>query len=861
MPKKKHSRSVKFLYGAVVTFLIVGVFSAGIFVLWASTLKIPDFNSFNERKVAQSTKIYDRTGKILLWDIHQNIRRTIVPFEKISRHVKNATVAIEDSNFYNHMGIEPMAILRAFITNFIAGGIRQGGSTITQQVVKNTLLSPERTIARKIKEAILSLRLEKKFSKNEILSLYLNEAPYGGNIYGIEEAAQSFFGKHASELTLAESAYLAALPQAPTYYSPYGNHRKELKERKNLVLKRMLDLKFITEKEKEAAGKEEVRFLSRGNQSIKAPHFSIFIRSYLEKKYGKDALEEDGLKVITTIDYGLQQKAEELVKKYSEEDTKKFDAYNAGLVGIDPKTGQILVMVGSKDWSGEPLPKGCLPGVNCKFEPKPNATSYGIGRQPGSSIKPFVYATAFEKGYTPETVIFNLKTEFNSSCGPDYKPIPGTNTTEKECYHPVNYNHIFSGPMTFRTALAQSVNVPSVKVLYLAGLKNSLKTIRDMGITSLNDPNRYGLTLVLGGGEVSLLEMVGAYGVFANEGKREPVTGILKIEDAEGKVLEDFTPKPQQALSKNIALLVSDVLSDNDARSPAFGPRSWLYFPGRDVAVKTGTTNNYKDAWVIGYTPNFAMGVWVGNNDNSPMVKKVAGFIAAPLWNAFFKEVFKDLPKEDFEKPQPQPADKPVLRGEWQGSATYKIDKISGKLATQFTPSELIKEKVLTQIHSILYWVNKKDPLGPKLEHPENDPQFSLWETPVRKWAENQHIREQTMSDIPKEYDDVHKPEYAPKITVISPTQNAIYNPQNIMNIQVSQQSKFGLEQIDFFLNGTYLGSSNAAPFNFSFVPASVVEISNPVKIGGSVKATLKIIAYDKVKNKTETTVPIRFSQ
>jgi len=673
---------------------------------WAANLKIPDLQSFNERKVIESTKIYDRTGKILLWDIHQNIQRTVVAFDQISRHIKNATVAIEDSSFYQHKGVDLRAIMRALFVDFITGSAKQGGSTITQQLVKNTFFTREKSLERKIKELILAIKMEKVLSKEEILNLYLNEIPYGGSSYGIEAASQNFFNKPARELSLAESAYLASLPKAPTYYSPYGEHRNELEERKNLVLSRMAELGFITKEEREEAKKEKVKFVSKGDNSLKAPHFSIFIRSYLEKKYGKDAVEEDGLKVITTLDYEMQQVAEELVAKFAAENKGKFNASNAGLVAIDPKTGQILAMVGSKDY------------FNTEEEGNFNITL--ALRQPGSSIKPFVYATAFKKGYTPNTVVFDLPTEFNASCNPDGTPQIGVKP--EDCYMPENYDNRYRGPISLRNALAQSINVPSVKVLYLAGLRDSLQTSRDMGITSLTDPDRYGLTLVLGGGEVTPLELTGAYAVFANNGVRNPVTGILKIEDRNGKNLEKFTSSPQQVIDKNISLLISDILSDNEARAPAFGERSYLYFPDRPVAVKTGTTNNYRDAWVMGYTPNLAVGVWCGNNDNTPMQKKVAGFIAAPLWNAFMTEALKNLPQEDFEKPIPLPEPKLILAGDWLGQAT----------STATTPQIY---PVSSGVHSILYWLNKNDPLGPQPANPEEDPQFRLWEWPVAKWA------------------------------------------------------------------------------------------------------------------------------
>ena len=670
--------------------IFFGIVGSGIVLFWAANLKVPDSQSFNERKTVQSTKIYDRTGKILLWDIHENIQRTVVPFDEISRNLKNATVAVEDSSFYHHHGIVLSSLVRAFFVDLITGKFEQGGSTISQQLVKNAFLTNSKSFSRKIKEIILTLKMEKVLSKEEILNLYLNEISYGGTIYGVEAASENFFGKKAKDLTLAESVYLAALPKAPTYYSPYGEHRKELEERKNFILGRMTELDFITPEEEKAAKEEKVNFIGGGDNSLRAPHFSIFIRSYLEKKYGKDAIEE-GLKVTTTLDYGLQQKAEELVAQYAKENKEKFNANNAGLIAINPRTGQILVMVGSKDY------------FDVKEEGNFNITL--SHRQPGSSIKPFIYATAFKKGFTPDTIVFDLRTEFNPSCNPD--GTPGPNMKPEDCYNPENYDLLFRGPISLRNSLAQSVNISSVKVLYLAGLQDSIQTAQDMGITTLNDPNRIGLTLVLGGGEVSLLELTGAYSVFANNGERNPITGILKIEDKDGNILEEFFPHPQQVLDRNIALLISDIISDNNARAPMFGTASPLYFPGRQVAVKTGTTNNYRDAWVIGYTPSFAAGVWVGNNDNTSMEKKVAGFIAAPLWNAFFTEALKKLPVEEFEKPVPPPEPKPILAGDW---------KTGG-------------------VHDTLYWINKDDPLGPQPTDPATDPQFSHWEYVVQKWV------------------------------------------------------------------------------------------------------------------------------
>lgn len=820
------------LLRAIIILFTIGLTGAAIFGFivfkWVTSLPIPDFSNFSERKIVQSTRIYDRTGENLLYDIHANIKRMPVAYEDIPRGLKNAVVAIEDDQFYQHKGINLTSIARAFLSRFGYGGIKQGGSTITQQLVKQTFLTPEKTIERKIKEAIIALKIEKVLTKEQILTHYLNEMSFGGSNYGVGAAAESFFGKDVNDLTSAESAYLAALLQAPTYYSPYGNHREELEERKNLVLKRMYELNFIEEEDFLAANKEKVKFISQSEKGIQAPHFVMYIKSYLEKKYGKDVIEQNGLKITTTLDLKLQKEAEKLVAEYAKGNEKKFNAKNAGLMAIDPKTGQILAMVGSRDY---------FDSVN---EGNFNVTL--AKRQPGSAFKPFVYATAFKKGYTPDTVVFDLETEFNASCNPDGTPKLGVKP--EDCYKPSNYDGVHRGPITLKNALAQSINIPSVKVLYLAGLPDSLKTAQDLGITTLNNnPWQYGLTLVLGGGEVTLLDMTSAYSVFANNGVRNPPKGILEIEDGEGNVLEEFSPKPETVLDEQIALQISSILSDNKARAPAFGETSALYFPEREVAVKTGTTNDYRDAWVVGYTPNLAVGVWAGNNDNTPMEKKVAGFIAAPLWNAFFKKSFEYLPKENFKKPDEINNTsnlKPVLRGSWRGGKTYLIDKVSGKLATEFTPPELTEEKTLTQIHSILYWLNRTD-----------DPQFILWEEPIRKWVAEQGIKEETEDNIPKEEDDVHKPEYAPEVKILSPETDKISKLDERISVKLGPASRFPLEQVDFYLNEIYLGSIKPPPYEFSFKPES---------FGFSGKdGTLKLIVYDNVRNKKEYSIPLWF--
>ncbi len=832
--KKNKLKKSHLIKNIILSFISLGFIVIGVFVLWASSLNIPDFSSFSSRKVIQSTKIYDRTGKIILYDIHKNIKRTVVPFNAISNYVKNATVAIEDDQFYSHIGIKPLAILRAVFIQPLRGKGIQGGSTITQQVIKNSILTNKREISRKLKEWVLAIKLERVMTKNQILSLYLNEVPYGGNIYGVEEASREFFGKSAKDLTLAESAYLASLPQAPTRYSPYGNNKKELDDRKNLVLNKMLKLHFITTEEYKKAIAEKVKFLPQDPFGIKAPHFVTWVKEYLVKKYGEQKVNEGGLKVITTLNYSLQKKAEKIVKKYGDINVNKFNATNAGMIGIDPKTGQILVMVGSRNY------------FDRKNEGNFNVTL--AHRQPGSTFKPFVYATAFMEGYTPDTVVFDLKTQFQTTCDSNGKPLY-SGVSPKDCYMPKNYDGLYKGPITLRDALAQSRNIPAIKTLYLAGIKNSINTAKKMGITNLGNANEYGLTLVLGGGEVSLLDITSAYSVFANNGIRNHYVSILKVEDNNGNVLEKYTPKPKRVIPEFTAEQISDILSDNVARTPEFGSRSPLYFKGRDVAVKTGTTNNFRDVWTIGYIPSFTLGAWVGNNDNTPMKKKIAGYIITPMWHAFMKDILDITPIEKFKKLDNLYENnlKPVLRGIWRGDRTYYIDKISGKLATKYTPKQFKEEKILTQVHNILYWVNKKDPRGNFPIDPEKDYQFNLWEKPVRAWVKKNKIIEETKNIEPKEFDNVHTPELSPIVNILSPINNSKININQKTDIKTNNIDKYPISKIDFFINNTFIGSSFSYPFNFSFIPSKIQSIKNINQ--------LKVIVYDSILNKTEKTI------
>ncbi len=816
-------------------------FGAGVFVLvtglvifWLASFQIPDFHSFNNRRVESSTKLYDRTGEILLYDIHRDVKRTDISFENMGINIKNATVAIEDSEFYNHSGVRITSTIRAILSNIFGFGIGGGGSTITQQLVKNTLLTKEKSYTRKIKEWVLATKIDKTLSKEKILEYYLNEAPYGGTVYGIEEASKTYFNKSALDLTLAEAAYLAAIPQSPTTLSPYGKNKDKLETRKNLVLSRMLQINFTTQEEHDKAKSETVLFIPQDTTGIKAPHFVFFIKNYLEEKYGSELVEKGGLKVTTTLDYKLQEVGEKIVKEGALKNEKDWDGNNASLVSIDPKTGQILTMVGSRDYFDK--------NIDGNFNV---ATAL---RQPGSSFKPFIYATAFNKGFTADTVLFDLPTEFQTTCDPYGRALAGHN--QKDCYMPENYDGKTRGPMSLRDALAQSINIPAVKLFYLVGMTDALKTAEDMGINSLGAIGRYGLTLVIGGGEVSLLDMSSAFGVFANDGVRNPHTGILKIEDLNGKILEEYQPTLRKVLPKNTALLISAIMSNEKARTPTFGIHSALYIPGKDVAVKTGTTNNNKDAWTIGYTPSIVVGVWAGNNDNKPM-KKGGVSLAGPIWNKFISEALKTLPDDKFEEPDLEIDPllvKPVLRGFWQGNENFFIDKISGRLATELTPRETLQEKVITNVHSILYWVNKKDITGPPPPNPEKDPQFNHFEIPVQNWWRENKGRYPitTFEDKPTTTDNVHTEKSKPSITILEPNENKIYKSDQKIRLRFSNSSPYPITKMDIFVNNSYLGTLNGTS-DFSFTPA---ELENLQK-----NNELKIVAYDNVYNTSETSL------
>lgn len=711
------------------------------FVLWVSR-DLPTAETFASRTIAQSTRIYDRTGDILLYDLHGDEKRTVISLTAVSPHLVNATIVAEDDRFYHHFGIDFAGIARSAFQNLRERRVAQGGSTITQQLVRNAVLTPEKTFARKIREAILAIEIEATFSKEEILEAYLNQIPYGSLVYGSEAASQTYFGKPARDLSLAEAAALAALPKAPSYYSPYGDRRDELLLRKDYILERMERLGYLTAQERDAAKEEELLFLPP-REAIVAPHFVFAVQEELERRFGKERLERGGLRVVTTLDANLQAIAERTVREGAVRNERRFRGRNAALVALDPRSGDVLAMVGSRDYF-DPAYDG---NVNVAMRP----------RQPGSSFKPIVYATAFERGFTPDTIIFDLPTNFGS---------------QKNPYRPGNYTGKTYGPVTARQALANSLNIASVKMLWLAGVEDTVALAKRLGITTLTEePDHYGLSLVLGGGAVTLLEETAAFGVFAADGMRAETTMLVRVEDHAGNALFAHKQHAVRAVDEEIARQITDVLSDNAARALVFGAIPSLTLGARPVAVKTGTAQDFRDAWTIGVTPSLAAGVWVGNNDYSPMAKGADGsVVAAPIWNAFLREALADADIEAFKKPKTVKTGKPILDGVWAAEERVAIDRASGKRATDRTPPEWIEERVYRTVHDTLFWISRRNPRGAAPKNPSADPQFSAWEEAVQAWVASDPALLASVSERPPDAtDDIHIQENEPRLTVVAP--------------------------------------------------------------------------------------------
>ncbi|MBI4175132.1 PBP1A family penicillin-binding protein [Candidatus Berkelbacteria bacterium] len=773
---------------------LIGVSAAGLSILtvvlfaWYAR-DLPTPGKIRKYQAAEATQIFDRNGTPL-YAVFDNEKRISIGFEKIPDSMKHATIAVEDKDFYKHFGIDVRGLVRGLILKPLQGQRAQGGSTITQQYVKNALLSPDRTLDRKIKEMILSLELEALYSKDEILALYLNEIPYGSNAYGIEAAAQTFFGKSATELTVTESAALAALPQRPTYLSPYGNHLDDLLARKDFILDRMTDEGYISRDEAAAAKAATIEFIPR-REHILAPHFVFYVRDLLVEKYGERLVLEGGLKVTTTLDSDAQLAAETAIATAADRYLSRYNAQNAALAAVDPQTGQVLAMVGSIDYFDT--------------ENQGNFNVATAARQPGSSFKPIVYATGFKGGWAPSSTLWDVETDFGK-------------------YTPQNFDGRFRGPVTIRSALANSLNIPAVKMLALAGIDESIQTAEDFGITTLTDPDRYGLSLVLGGAEVTPLELAAAYGVFGADGTYHPTTPILKVEDAKGRVLEEWKDQPREALAPEIAYQITSILSDNEARAPVFGTNSPLFFENRQVAVKTGTTSEYRDGWTVGYTPTVTAAVWVGNNDNTPMDKAGGVRAAGPIFHEFITGYFGDRASGDFARPatireqtvaafsgkipsSTTPDDQKItdLFAPWQIPAEYddvfvrvRVNRLNGKLATALTPPDLVEERTYVQIHS---------------ERPHD----SRWEDPVRAWAASLGYH---LENPPAEHDD-YRADQLPTLTITNPTDNEVVT--DTLAITTVPTSSVGIRQVAFAIDGVTIDTITAAPWQTIYDASKLV--------------------------------------
>lgn len=660
---KKHKNKRLFLLREALWFFgfLVFLFSAivSIFFIWL-VIAFPLGDNLYTRNIAETSLIYDRTGEHILYEIHGEENRKIIGHDQIPDTIRIATIATEDASFYDHHGIDFLAILRALRNNIRSKTIRQGASTITQQLARNAFLSREKKIERKIKEAIYAVQIENKYSKDEILDAYLNQVPYGSNAYGIQAAAQTYFKKNAINLTLDEAVMLAALTKAPTTYSPYGENKEALIQRQKEILEKINQLNLRNSQEVDEALKintlEKVTPLTK---PIAAPHFVFYVRDLLEKKYGKNTLEQGGLKIYTTLDWEKQEIAQNIIQN-NYPNLKKYGANNMALVAIDPRNGQILTMIGSIDY------------FNSEIDGQVNVTTRP--RQPGSSFKPIVYAASFEKGFQPETLVLDAKTNF----GPD-----GSGRD----YIPNNYDGKFHGILSMRQALAMSLNIPAIKTLREVGLTNAIEMAHRLGITTLNQPERYGLSLVIGGGEVTLLDETSAFSVFANDGQKNFPDPLLEIRDKKNNVIYFNKAQNSAVLYSEVARKINSILSDNSARVPIFGPNNKLFIPGRTVAAKTGTTQEWRDAWTIGYTPQIAVGVWAGNNDNHPMHAGADGsYVAAPVWNKFMTEVLSEYPNIAF-APYNKSDEKPSLRF---ASVPAEVKNTYYKLASG---KEISKEK------------------------------------------------------------------------------------------------------------------------------------------------------------------------
>ncbi len=698
-----------------VTRLILYAFIAGVVMvpllfLWYSR-DLPTPGKLVTSKYNDATRIYDRNGE-LLYSVFQDENRTYTKLSDIPLQLRQGTISIEDKDFYKNNGFSIFGTLRGLARSALSGRIAGGGSTITQQLVKNVLLTNQQTLPRKIKELILSIQVDNKFSKDQILQMYLNNIPYGGTAIGVEAAAEQYFGKSAKDLDLGQSAFLAGLPQLPSLYTPYSGNKYYI-GRTQAVLKQMVANKYVTQDQADAALKEIKNYqFTQHAANLKAGHFVMYVKTLLADQFGEQMVETGGLQVTTTLDYKMQSKAEEIVKEQVE-DLKKYNVSNGAAMIEDPKTGQILSMVGSKDYFST--------DIDGNF----NVATQGL-RQPGSSMKPIIYAKGFEKGYTPATMLMDVSTNFKATDG-------------ETDYIPVNYDGKYHGPVQVRFALGNSFNVPAVKMLALVGIKDAMQLAYDMGVKTWQPTDEnlksVGYSLVLGGKEVHMIDEMTAYGTLANGGVRQDPIAILKVTDSRGKVLYEAKPhEGKRVLPQEVAYLISHILLDNNARTEEFGSNSALRIAGRTVSAKTGTTDEKRDNWTYGYTPSVVVGTWVGNNNNDPMNQALASGItgAAPIWHDLMVMALKGKSDEEMKKPD--------------NVIALQIDPLSGMLPRDGQPTRsdfFIKGTEPTTVSPIYqskdgkdYWVfYESDPISTDGKN--------RWQDGINTWIQQKHKDEE----------------------------------------------------------------------------------------------------------------------
>lgn len=887
--------------------IVIGLVCLGIITFAGAigilSIGLPDVTKLENLAAAQSTQIFDRDGT-LLYTIHGEENREFVPLDKIAPYVMDATVAIEDNSFWDHGGFDILAIAKASLYEIFGVGTARGGSTITQQYVKNTFLSSERSYLRKAKELILAVRLERTYDKKKILELYLNRIPYGNNAYGIQKAAEIYFKKDAKDLTLGESALLTALPQAPTRYNPYSNNKYShlLKQftkdelyyrnieaeadletseyargligafvelgndkkiyipgRSDLVLKRMFELgKITTTQRKQALNEIQSLKFNNYKEFIKHAHFVLYIKSILEQKYGKDVVEQGGLKVYTTIDGKLQDYAEKVVAEKGESHVKAYGTNNAALLTINAKTGDILAMVGSRDYYNAEIDGN----VNVVLSP----------RQPGSSFKPIVYSQLFYNGYGPGTVIEDVPTKIGVTDAPS------------------NFDGKWLGQISIRTALGRSRNIPAIKAYFIDGQQDAIIDLAaKMGITTLDKKRSYGYPLAIGAAEIPLLEMVTAYGVFATNGKRPELNPILKIENSNGDILEQKQPKEfQQVMDPQIAYLINSILSD---QSVAVGSR--LFISGKTNAAKTGTSTkeNKKEAsakgstvrpmdgWTIGYTPTIVTGVWIGNSDGSGLGYTADGYnAAAPIFNDVMTKALEKIPSEAFPEPEgikhvaiskasgklPGPTTPPsMVTNEVFTSANVpketenlfykvKLDKISGLLATEFTPTEAVQEITFQNYEPIAVLFNWKQELIDYYQNKDKKNSENPDENVANMTGENGEIVRPGLP--PVEYDKIHTAETAKKapiINILEPVTNSSISQGNL-TVSVQIQGGNGIEKVEYFLDNDKKYFTGTNPFT------GHINITKFLKPGTTHLLVAKVI--DKLGYSSQSAIQIKIA-